>query len=135
MYKRQVKLFSSILKIEDGKYYLVTPVEKVGIIVDDAPMLAIDFDAEGQGEAQVLRFHTKTEDESVAGPDNPIPVSYTHLDVYKRQAQDSAVWKLGASGLAASCTTATGRPARPAVSSKACALSIRRGQSLSLIHI
>ena len=38
-----VKLFSSILKVEDGKYFLVTPVEKVGIQVDDAPFIAVDF--------------------------------------------------------------------------------------------
>jgi hypothetical protein len=69
-----VKLFSSILKIENGKYYLVTPVEKVGIIVDDAPLLAIDFEVTGQGDAQVLRFFTKTEDEVVAGAENPIRV-------------------------------------------------------------
>ena len=36
-----VKLFSSILKVEDGKYFLVTPVEKVGIQVDDAPFIAV----------------------------------------------------------------------------------------------
>ncbi len=69
-----VKLFASILKIEDGKYYLVTPVEKVGIVVDDAPLLAIDFEAEGSGTDQVLRFFTKTEDEVVAGADNAIRV-------------------------------------------------------------
>ncbi len=84
-----VKLFSSILKIEDGKYYLVTPVEKVGIRVDDAPLLAIDFDATGQGVDQILRFFTKTEDEVVAGADNPIrvdrnattgePAPYVHI--------------------------------------------------------
>jgi len=39
-----VRLFSSILKKEDGRYYLVTPVEKVGIRVDDAPFVAVDFD-------------------------------------------------------------------------------------------
>lgn len=69
-----VKLFSSILKREGDRYFLVTPVEKVGIIVDDAPMLAIDFDAEGEGAAQRLRFYTKTEDEVVASAENPIRV-------------------------------------------------------------
>lgn len=69
-----VKLFSSILKIEDGKYYLVTPVEKVGITVDDTPLHAVDFETEGSGAAQVLRFVTKTDDEVEAGPDNPIRV-------------------------------------------------------------
>lgn len=69
-----VKLFSSILKIEEGKYFLVTPVEKVGIIVDDAPLLAIDFTAHGQGRAQTLQFFTKTEDEVVASAENPLRI-------------------------------------------------------------
>jgi hypothetical protein len=69
-----VKLFSSILRREGDEYFLVTPVEKVRIRVDDAPMLAVDFEAEGSGETQRLRFFTKTEDEVVAGADNPIRV-------------------------------------------------------------
>ncbi|WP_299600129.1 DUF1285 domain-containing protein [uncultured Tateyamaria sp.] len=69
-----VKLFSSILKREEGKYFLVTPVEKVGITVDDAPFVAIDFEAEGTGEAQVLTFVTHVDDVAVAGPDHPIRV-------------------------------------------------------------
>ena len=40
-----VKLFASILIREDGKYFLVTPVEKVGIRVQDAPFVAVDFEA------------------------------------------------------------------------------------------
>jgi len=69
-----VKLFSSILKLEDGRYYLVTPVEKVGIRVDDAPLLAVDFEVSGQGRDQAIRFVTKTEDEVTAGAENPIRV-------------------------------------------------------------
>lgn len=69
-----VKLFSSILKMEDGRYFLVTPVEKVGIVVEDAPMVAVDFDVANQGPDQVLTFHTKTEDMAIAGPDHPIRV-------------------------------------------------------------
>ena len=69
-----VKLFSSILKREDGKYFLVTPVEKVGIIVDDAPFVAVDFDATGNGDEQVLSFSTHVGDTVVAGPDQPIRV-------------------------------------------------------------
>lgn len=69
-----VKLFSSILKLEDGRYYLVTPVEKVGIRVDDAPLLAVDFEVSGQGRDQAIRFVTKTEDEVMAGAENPIRV-------------------------------------------------------------
>ena len=69
-----VKLFSSILKKEDGKYFLVTPVEKVGITVDDAPFVAVDFEAEGEGTEQVLTFTTHVGDTAVAGPDHPIRV-------------------------------------------------------------
>ncbi len=71
-----VKLFSSILKRENGKYFLVTPVEKVGITVDDAPFLAVDFDAAGAGSDQTLTFVTKTEDVAKAGPDHPIRVAH-----------------------------------------------------------
>jgi hypothetical protein len=72
-----VKLFSSILKREGDDYFLVTPVEKVGIKVDDAPLLAVDFDATGEGHAQTLTFTTKTEDEVVLGPDHPLRVTAT----------------------------------------------------------
>ncbi len=69
-----VRLFSSILKKEDGRHYLVTPVEKVGITVDDAPFVAVDFEAEGEGRDQLLTFTTQVGDRSTAGPDNPIRV-------------------------------------------------------------
>ncbi|UWQ41135.1 DUF1285 domain-containing protein [Leisingera aquaemixtae] len=70
-----VKLFSSILKLEDGKYYLVTPVEKVGITVEDAPFVAVDFDAAGQGRAQVITFTTNIGDTAAAGPEHPVRVA------------------------------------------------------------
>ena len=69
-----VRLFSTILKKEDGKYYLVTPVEKVGITVDDAPFVAVDFERSGEGRDQVLTFTTNVGDVTVAGPDHPIRV-------------------------------------------------------------
>lgn len=69
-----VRLFSSILKKEGDDYFLVTPVEKVGITVEDAPFVAVDFDADGDGEDQVLTFTTHVGDVAVAGPDHPIRV-------------------------------------------------------------
>lgn len=70
-----VKLFSSILKLEDGKYYLVTPVEKVGITVEDAPFIAVDFQVENPGPDQVLVFTTHVDDVVRAGPDHPLRVT------------------------------------------------------------
>ena len=70
-----VKLFSGILTREGGDYFLVTPVEKVGIRVDDAPFLAVDFDAEGDGPAQVLTFVTQVGDRAVAGLDHALRVN------------------------------------------------------------
>ncbi len=69
-----VKLFSGILKVEDGRFYLVTPVEKVGIRVDDLPLHAVDVNADGEGAAQVLTFRTRTDDTVTAGPDHPVAV-------------------------------------------------------------
>lgn len=69
-----VKLFSSILRKDGDKYFLVTPVEKVGIMVDDAPFVATDFDVTGEGEDQVLTFTTHVGDTAVAGPEHPIRV-------------------------------------------------------------
>jgi len=67
-----VKLFASILIREDGKYFLVTPVEKVGIRVDDAPFVAVDFEVSGTGTDQRLTFTTNLEDITVAGPQAPL---------------------------------------------------------------
>lgn len=67
-----VKLFASILIREEDKYFLVTPVEKVGIRVHDAPFVAVDFDVAGEGEAQQLTFTTNLDDVSEAGPDAPL---------------------------------------------------------------
>ncbi|MEL6101456.1 MAG: DUF1285 domain-containing protein [Pseudomonadota bacterium] len=69
-----VRLFSSILKRENGEYYLVTPVEKVGITVDDAPFVAIDFDLEDSDDGINLSFLTHVDDRVTAGPENPIRV-------------------------------------------------------------
>lgn len=68
--KRLVKLFSTILRKDGDDYFLVTPVEKVGIKVDDAPFVAIDFDLENE----VVTFTTNVGETVQAGPDNPIRV-------------------------------------------------------------
>ena len=69
-----VKLFSSILRKDGPNYYLITPVEKVGITVEDAPFVAVDFTVNGKGKEQILRFETNVGDFSEANAENPIRV-------------------------------------------------------------
>jgi len=64
-----VKLFASVLKKEGDKYFLVTPVEKVGLTVDDAPFLAVEMTAaRDDQDRQMLTFRTNVDDEVTAGP-------------------------------------------------------------------
>jgi uncharacterized protein len=65
-----VRLFSTVLRKDEDGIYLVTPVERMKITVEDAPFIAVRVDR----EAEVLRFTTNVGDEVEAGPDNPIRV-------------------------------------------------------------
>ncbi|MCB2109703.1 MAG: DUF1285 domain-containing protein [Defluviimonas sp.] len=69
-----VKLFASIIRKDGDDYFLVTPVEKVGIRVIDAPFAAVDADLSGAGRDQLITFTTNVEDSVTAGPENPIRV-------------------------------------------------------------
>ena len=62
-----VKLFASVLKREGDKYFLVTPVEKVGIAVEDAPFLAVEMKTSSGDVGQVLQFRTNVDDWVAAG--------------------------------------------------------------------
>src|SRR6201999_963099 len=68
-----VRLFASVLKLEGDKYYLVTPVEKCGIRVDDAPFLAVEMNVEEDAQygdgGRVLRFRTNVADWVACGPE------------------------------------------------------------------
>ncbi|MGH8381220.1 DUF1285 domain-containing protein [Pseudomonas sp.] len=70
--KPMVRLFSTIIRRDGDDYFLVTPVEKVGIKVDDAPFVAVALDVQGTGEQQVLRFISNVEDQVEAGPEHPL---------------------------------------------------------------
>jgi uncharacterized protein len=65
-----VKLFASVLKREGDKYFLVTPVEKIGIVVDDAPFLAVEMKIEDGPEGRVLHFRTNVDDWIACGRDH-----------------------------------------------------------------
>lgn len=72
--KPMVRLFSTIIRRDGDDYFLITPVEKVGIKVDDAPFVAVLLDVEGSGESQLLRFTTHVDDVVEAGPDHPLRI-------------------------------------------------------------
>jgi hypothetical protein len=60
-----------VLKKEGDKYFLVTPVEKVGLKVDDAPFLAVELTVGSDDQdRQMLTFRTNVDDVVTAGPGN-----------------------------------------------------------------
>jgi hypothetical protein len=65
-----VRLFSTVLRKDPDGYWLVTPVEKMRITVEDAPFVAVRVDRDGDD----LKFLTNVGDEVTAGPDHPIRV-------------------------------------------------------------
>ena len=68
-----VKLFASVLRREDdGDYWLVTPVEKARIAVDDVPFVAVELEADGSGQAQALRFRTNLDEWVSADSAHPL---------------------------------------------------------------
>ncbi|WP_371811412.1 DUF1285 domain-containing protein [Stappia sp. 28M-7] len=68
-----VRLFASVLRRdEDGRHYLVTPVERVGITVEDAPFIAVEMHAQGEGRDRLLTLRTNVGDVVKADADHPL---------------------------------------------------------------
>lgn len=82
-----VRMFSTILRREGDRYYLVTPQEKLAIEVEDAPFLAVDFVARGAGRQREVGFRTSTDAVVFAGPGHRVwieqgadgPRPYVHV--------------------------------------------------------
>lgn len=73
--KSMVKLFSGILRHdEDGIHYMVTPAEKMAIIVDDAPFVVVGLEVTGEGASQVIKLRTHVDDEVVVDAEHPLRV-------------------------------------------------------------
>lgn len=68
------KLFATILRVEDGEHFLVTPGEKLKIRVDDAPFTATDMETDGEGKARRIVFTTNVDDIVLADAEHPIVV-------------------------------------------------------------
>ena len=79
--QRLARLFASVLRLEaDGQYYLVTPVEKCRIEVEDVPFMAILLEVSGSGSDQTLSFTTNMGETVVADPDHEIRFVFSETD-------------------------------------------------------
>lgn len=114
-----VKLFASVLSREQGRYYLVTPVEKCGIVVDDAPFTAVEVRREETPAGPVLKFRTNVGEDIACGPGHQLkferqetsggykpylhvrrdlwakatrPVYYDLVELGERQEIDGVMW-------------------------------------------
>jgi hypothetical protein len=92
-----VRLFASILRREpDGSHVLVTPGEKLTIDVADAPFVAVEMAAEGEGDARRLAFRLNTGDVVVAGPGHRLTLRdgrpYLHVRRGLEARLERAVW-------------------------------------------
>lgn len=67
-----VRLFASVLRKDPERYVLVTPVERVGIAVDDVPFLAVEMAVDGEGGERRIVFRTNVDDLVEIGPDHPL---------------------------------------------------------------
>jgi uncharacterized protein len=78
-----IRAFSSLLRRDDdGSHWLVTPYEKLSIIVEDAPFIAVELRSEGGGDQRALAFRLNTDDLVVASAEHPLefrPLPYLHV--------------------------------------------------------
>lgn len=70
--KPLVKLFASVLRKDPERFVLVTPVERIGIDVDDAPFVAVEMAVEGSGPDQNIVFRTNVDDAVNVNADHPL---------------------------------------------------------------
>ncbi|MFN0264478.1 DUF1285 domain-containing protein [Tepidamorphus sp. 3E244] len=70
--KPLVKLFASVLRRDPERFVLVTPVERIGIEVDDAPFVAVGMEVEGEEHDQVIAFRTNVDDVVSVDADHPL---------------------------------------------------------------
>ena len=71
---RMVKLFSRVLRKDDEEYFLVTPVEKIKIHVEDKPFLIVDFEVTQSDDQQIISFKTNTDEVFTVNEDHPIRI-------------------------------------------------------------
>jgi hypothetical protein len=78
-----VKLFASVLRRDPERFVLVTPVERLGVAVEDAPFLAVEMAVEGEGDERRIGFRTNVDDLVSVGPDHPLRFARGEGDAVK----------------------------------------------------
>ncbi len=78
-----VRTFSSLLRVVDGQHYLVTPHERLSIVVEDAAFVAVELRSEGEGKKRKLALRLNSEDLVLVGADHVLAmrrgVPYVHV--------------------------------------------------------
>lgn len=75
-----VRLFASLLRREpDGGFVLVTPIEKLDIVVEDAPFVAVELRSEGTGPERTMMFRLNTDEIVIAGTEHRLRID-NHID-------------------------------------------------------
>lgn len=70
-----VKLFSTVLALRDGHYYLITPTVKYRIQIDEAPFMAVELRTQGSGQSQDIYFRTNVDEVVKADAEHPLRVT------------------------------------------------------------
>ena len=73
---RMVKLFSRVLRLDGEEYFLVTPVEKIKLEVEDKPFVIVDFEVIKKGNEQTISFKTNTDEFFEVNERHPIRIEY-----------------------------------------------------------
>ncbi|MXZ80588.1 MAG: DUF1285 domain-containing protein [Gammaproteobacteria bacterium] len=72
--RRMVKLFASLLRMEDAEYFLITPKIRYRVRVEECPFLAVDIQTEGQGDGLCIHFRTNMDDVVRVDREHPLTV-------------------------------------------------------------
>jgi hypothetical protein len=78
-----VKLFSTVLRRDPERFVLVTPVERLGIVIEDMPFLAVEMAVEGEGDGRRIAFRTNVDDLVAVAPDHPLRFARGEGDAVK----------------------------------------------------
>ncbi|RUO29083.1 DUF1285 domain-containing protein [Aliidiomarina sanyensis] len=69
-----VKLFARVLKREGDRYFLVTPVEKIGIQVEDLPFVVVSWEQQHHQGEPIIQVTTNVGERYILSEEHPLVV-------------------------------------------------------------